>query len=65
VPPPMSITMLPIGSSIGRSAPIAGCHRLLDQLRIGRAGAARRVRHGAPLDLGDRRTARRSRPSVA
>ena len=41
VPPPMSMTMLPTGSSIGRSAPIAaaiGC-----SMRLASAAPARRA----------------------
>ena len=55
VPPPMSMTMLPTGSSIGQAGADGGRHRLLDELRVGRAGPPGRLGDGAPLDLGDGR----------
>ena len=55
VPPPMSTTMFPSGSWIGRPAPIAaamGC-----SMQVGRAAARRAggLEHGPLLDVGDRR----------
>src|ERR1700745_3655396 len=60
VPPPMSTTMLPVGSPTGRPAPIAagprpGVHRLLDQVGLARAGAQAGLLHGALLHAGDAR----------
>ena len=55
VPPPTSMTMLPTGSSIGRSAPMAaaiGCSIRLASAAPGPAGG---IGDGPPLDLGDRR----------
>ena len=55
VPPPMSMTMLPTGSSIGQVGADRRGHRLLDEVGVGGAGAAGGVGDGAPFDLGDRR----------
>src|SRR3954468_604881 len=70
VPPPMSTTMLPVGSPTGRPAPIGGAtgslirfalprpgrgrgaHRLLDQVRLPRAGAEARLLDRALLHAG-------------
>ena len=53
VPPPMSTTMLPLGSVIGQAGADRGRHRLLDQVDLARAGALGALLHGALLDLGD------------
>jgi len=47
VPPPMSTIMLPPGSWIGKPAPMAGSHRLLDQVHL-----------RAPACIAESRTAR-------
>ena len=55
VPPPMSITMLP-DRLVDGQAGADGCgHRLLDELRVGGAGAAGCFGDRSPLDLGDGR----------
>ena len=55
VPPPTSTTMLATGSWIGSAGADGGGHGLLDELRVGGAGAPGRLGDGAPLDLGDGR----------
>ena len=52
VPPPMSTTMLPVGSWIEAGAD-RGRHRLLDDVRATGACGDRRLLHGALLDAGD------------
>ena len=53
VPPPMSTIMFPVGSATGRPGADRGGHRLLDQVRLARAGGERRLFDGALLDAGD------------
>ena len=53
VPPPMSTTMLPLGSVIGQPGADGGGHGLFDQVDLARAGALGALLHGALLDLGD------------
>ena len=55
VPPPMSTIMFPVGSATGRPGADRGGHRLLDQVRLARAGGQRRLLDGALLDAGDAR----------
>ena len=55
VPPPMSITMLPMRLVDRQAGADRRGHRLLDQVRLRGAGAARRLEHRALLDVGDRR----------
>ena len=52
VPPPMSTTMLPEGSVIGRPGADRRGHRLVDQVHLGGLGLERRVLDRALLDLG-------------
>ena len=53
VPPPMSTIMLPVGSATGQAGADRGGHRLLDQVRLARAGRERGLLDRALLDAGD------------
>ena len=53
VPPPMSITMLPVGVSTGRPDADRGRHRLRHHQDLLGAGGLGRVAHRAALHLGD------------
>ena len=55
VPPPTSMTMLPIGSWIGRPAPMAAAIGCSMSCASAAPGAPGRLGDGAPLDLGDGR----------
>ena len=55
VPPPMSTIMFPVGSATGRPGADRGSHRLLDQVRLTRAGRERRLLDRALLDAGHAR----------
>ena len=55
VPPPMSTIMFPVGSADREPGADRGGHRLLDQVRLARAGGQRRLLDGALLDAGDAR----------
>src|SRR3954451_17762949 len=55
VPPPVSTTMLPVGSPTGRRAAARGAHRLLDQVRLTGAGGETGLLHCALLDAGHAR----------
>src|ERR1700761_2152745 len=57
VPPPMSTTMLPVGSLTGRPGAVAGAlrrrHRLLDDVDPAGAGLVPGLLDGRLLDTGD------------
>ena len=53
VPPPMSITMLPVGVSTGRPTPIAAAIGSATMKTSLAPGAERGIAHGALLDFGD------------
>ncbi len=55
VPPPMSMTMLPTGSSIGKVGADRRSHRLLDEVGVCGTGTAGRIGDRPSFDLGDRR----------
>ena len=55
VPPPMSTIMFPVGSADGQPGADRGRHRLLDQVRLARAGRERRLLDRALLDAGHAR----------
>ena len=55
VPPPMSTTMLPVGSPTGRPGADRGGHRLLDQVGLAGAGGQARLLDRALLHPGDAR----------
>ena len=55
VPPPMSITMLPVGVSTGRPDADRRRHRLGHHQHLLGAGGLGRIAHGAALHLGDAR----------
>ena len=55
VPPPMSITMLPVGVSTGSPTPIAAAIGSATMQHLLGAGGLGRVAHGAALDFGDAR----------
>ena len=53
VPPPMSTTMLPVGSVMGRPAPIAATIACSTRIHLGGLGPIRRIADGALLHLRD------------